>query len=94
MNESQPALLKCSVFNGMFPDEYAIEVAVKGDRKASLFAASSDLEKVDLKQHTGLLKVKFFKEQPNSEVWVILPSMTLEEGNSVISVAEELLDVV
>lgn len=90
-NELKPGLLKCSVFNGMFPDEYAIEIAIEGNRKASLFAAKSDLDSVDMNQHTGLLRVKLFREQPNYEVLVVLPSTTLEQGNSVISVPKEAL---
>lgn len=90
MSDLKPGLLRCSVFNGMFRDEYAIEIAVEGNRKASLFAAKSDLESVDMNQHTGLLRVKFFGGQPS---YVVLPSTTLEQGNSVVNVPQEALIV-
>jgi len=72
----------------MFGDEYAIEIAVEGNRKASLFAAKSDLESVDMDQHTGWLKVKFSTEQPD---YVVLPSTTLEQGNNVVKVQKDTL---
>jgi hypothetical protein len=90
ITDLKPGLLRCSVFNGMFPDEYAVEIAVEGNRKASFFAAKSDLESVDMNQHTGLLKVKFFGERPN---YVVLPSTTLEQGNNVVNVPQGTLVV-
>jgi hypothetical protein len=72
----------------MFPDEYAIEITVEGNKKASLFAAESDLEEVDINNHTGLLKVKWSMEHPSH---IILPSTTLEQGNSVVNVPQGML---
>lgn len=88
VNNLVTAQLRCSVFAGMFADEYAIEIAVEGNQKASLFVSKSELANVDMSQHTGLLRVKSFKDQPN---YAVLPSTTLEQGNNVVKVSEDLL---
>ncbi|AFY61762.1 hypothetical protein [Synechococcus sp. PCC 6312] len=85
---TKPALLKCSVFDGMFGDEYAVSIMVEGNRKVSLFASKTDLEEVNINEHTGKLKVQSFEVEPT---YVILPSSTLEDGRTVINVPISML---
>lgn len=81
-------LLKCAVFKGMFPDEYAVEFSTNAQQKVSLFASKADLINVDEINHTGLLKVMVYGSISPNVVSVLLPSETLEQGRNVVSVPQ------
>lgn len=85
MPELRPGLLTCSISNGMFPDEYAVEVLTEAGDKVSLFVSDIDVQIVDQIPSTGQLRVRFYAKDVGT-VFVLLPSETMEEGRTVISV--------
>lgn len=87
------AFLRCVISEGMFPDEYAVEFSTDSNQKVSLFASKQDFWKIDEAEHTGLLKV-FIQESTSKAVFVILPSETLEQGRTVVSVPKQQLESV
>jgi hypothetical protein len=82
MAQSQTITIPCSVFPGMFPNEYAVEIELDSHKKLSLFVQESDLEKIDLQKGTALLRVKLPENQANGKtVLLYLPEESLETGN-------------
>jgi hypothetical protein len=82
MAKFRTVTIPCSVSDGMFPHEYAVEVELDAHKKLSLFVQESDLEKIDLPKGTAFLKVKLPENQPsNKTVLLYLPEESLETGN-------------
>lgn len=91
MQKSAIALVPCTISNGMFPNEYAVEIKLSSSEALSLFAEKSDLESIDLGSGTAYLKVKLLGEQDKrgKEMLMYLPKESLETGSHLFEFPRE-----
>jgi hypothetical protein len=90
MQKSEIVLVPCAISNGMFPDEYAVEISLSSGKVLSLFAEGSDLESIDLEHNKAFLKVKLLGDQGTGrEFLMYLPKESLETGSHLFELPRE-----
>ena len=81
----QEGYLQCNVSNGMFTNEYAVEITLSGGGTASLFL-DKGLVRVNGKEHSGYMPVNFLSNSKGKEITVLLPKEALEQGTRWVKV--------
>lgn len=74
-----PGQVKCSYDDGMFANEYAVEIQLLNGEKISIFA-DRGLVRTNGEQRTGYLTVEVVGESGDAST-VLLPSEALETGS-------------
>jgi hypothetical protein len=72
------AKIACSLSNGMFRNEYAVEIVIKGGKTCSFFV-DKELVLLNGSESTGYIKASIIKDE-GSDYTVLLPKEALEEG--------------
>lgn len=92
LDKYETVLLPCTVYRGMFSDEYGVEITLSSGFVVSLFAEEGDVVNIDLPNQTGYLKVKLLEHQPREgEELIWLPKESLEYGNHWLEIPAERL---
>ena len=85
-----PARLHCFLSNGMFQNEYAVEITVIGGKTASFFM-DKELVFRNGSSHTGFIKTCIVKEN-TQDFTVLLPKEALEQGTRWVQVPRDQIE--
>src|SRR5688572_25913736 len=77
----------CSLSEGMFTNEYAVQIDLVDGRKVSLFA-DADLVRINGSKASGYLTVNIVKDESPAPT-ILLPSETFETGSRWVQVPRD-----
>jgi hypothetical protein len=72
------AKISCTLSNGMFRNEYAVEITTSGGGKASLFV-DRDLVMLNGSESTGFIHANLIKDE-GDDYTVLLPKEVMKQG--------------
>lgn len=84
------AKIHCLLSNGMFQNEYAVEIKISGGGVASFFM-DKDLVLVNGSSHTGFINANVVKENKEN-LTVLLPKEALEQGTRWVQVPRDQIE--
>jgi hypothetical protein len=87
---NQLGQVACDLSEGMFENEYAVQVDLIDGKKVSLFA-DAELVRVNGSKESGYLRVNIVKDESPAPT-ILLPSETFETGSRWIQVPREKLE--
>jgi hypothetical protein len=87
---NQPGRVACTLSEGMFENEYAVQIDLIDGKKVSLFA-DADLVKINGSKETGYLIVNIVKDESPAPT-ILLPSEAFETGSRWVQVPRDKLE--